>query len=37
MAYNEKLADRTRELITLTHKITEEKKMDVSQWTLLAK
>ena len=27
MAYNEKLADRTREIITLTHKITEEKKM----------
>lgn len=27
MAYNEKLADRVRELITLTHKITEEKKM----------
>ena len=27
MAYNEKLADRTREIITHTHKITEEKKM----------
>ena len=27
MAYNEKLADRTREIISLTHKITEEKKM----------
>ncbi|MBL7703657.1 MAG: TfoX/Sxy family protein [Ferruginibacter sp.] len=27
MAYNEKLADRVRELIALTHKITEEKKM----------
>jgi TfoX/Sxy family transcriptional regulator of competence genes len=27
MAYNEKLADRVRELITQTHKITEEKKM----------
>jgi len=27
MAYNEKLADRTREIIALTHKITEEKKM----------
>jgi TfoX/Sxy family transcriptional regulator of competence genes len=27
MAYNEKLADRTRELISITHKITEEKKM----------
>ena len=27
MAYNEKLADRVRELISLTHKITEEKKM----------
>lgn len=27
MAYNEKLADRVREIITLTHKITEEKKM----------
>lgn len=27
MACNEKLADRTRELIMLTHKITEEKKM----------
>ena len=27
MAYNEKLADRVRELISITHKITEEKKM----------
>ena len=27
MAYNEKLADRTREIISLTHKISEEKKM----------
>ena len=27
MAYNEKLADRTREIISQTHKITEEKKM----------
>ena len=27
MSYNEKLADRTREIISLTHKITEEKKM----------
>ncbi|HRI23310.1 MAG TPA: TfoX/Sxy family protein [Ferruginibacter sp.] len=27
MAYNEKLADRVREIISLTHKITEEKKM----------
>ena len=27
MAYNEKLADRVRELISPTHKITEEKKM----------
>jgi TfoX/Sxy family transcriptional regulator of competence genes len=27
MAYNEKLADRVREIIALTHKITEEKKM----------
>lgn len=27
MAYNEKLADRVRELIAPTHKITEEKKM----------
>jgi TfoX/Sxy family transcriptional regulator of competence genes len=27
MAYNEKLADRTRDIISLTHKITEEKKM----------
>ena len=27
MAYNEKLADRVREFISLTHKITEEKKM----------
>lgn len=27
MAYNEKLADRVRELVSLTHKITEEKKM----------
>lgn len=27
MAYNEKLADRVRELISQTHKITEEKKM----------
>jgi TfoX/Sxy family transcriptional regulator of competence genes len=27
MAYNEKLADRIREIIALTHKITEEKKM----------
>ena len=27
MAYNEKLADRIREFIALTHKITEEKKM----------
>ena len=27
MAYNEKLAGRTRELISKTHKITEEKKM----------
>jgi len=27
MSYNEKLADRVRELISLTHKITEEKKM----------
>ncbi|MEP7255423.1 MAG: TfoX/Sxy family protein [Ferruginibacter sp.] len=27
MSYNEKLANRTREIISLTHKITEEKKM----------
>jgi len=27
LAYNEKLADRTREIIADTHKITEEKKM----------
>jgi TfoX/Sxy family transcriptional regulator of competence genes len=27
MAYNEKLADRIREIITLTHKRVEEKKM----------
>ena len=27
MAYNEKLADQTRELISLTHKNVEEKKM----------
>ena len=27
MAYNEELASRTRELISKTHKITEEKKM----------
>ena len=27
MAYNEKLADRVREIISFTHKITEEKKM----------
>jgi TfoX/Sxy family transcriptional regulator of competence genes len=27
MSYNEKLADRTRELISLTHKISEEKRM----------
>ena len=27
MAYNEKLADRVREIISLTHKITQEKKM----------
>lgn len=27
MAYNEKLADRTREIISLTHKDIEEKKM----------
>jgi len=27
LAYNEKLADRTREIIANTHKITEEKKM----------
>ena len=27
MAYNEKLADRVREIISLTHKNTEEKKM----------
>ncbi len=27
MAYNEKLADRTRELIAFTHKNVEEKKM----------
>jgi TfoX/Sxy family transcriptional regulator of competence genes len=27
MAYNEKLADRTREIISLTHKNIEEKKM----------
>lgn len=27
MAYNEKLADRTRGIIARTHKITEEKKM----------
>jgi TfoX/Sxy family transcriptional regulator of competence genes len=27
MAYNEKLADRVREFISLTHNITEEKKM----------
>lgn len=27
MAYDEKLADRLREFISLTHKITEEKKM----------
>jgi TfoX/Sxy family transcriptional regulator of competence genes len=27
MAYNEKLADRTREIISLTHKNVEEKRM----------
>jgi TfoX/Sxy family transcriptional regulator of competence genes len=27
MAYNERLADRIREMISLTHPITEEKKM----------
>ena len=27
MAYNEKLADRVREIISVTHKIKEEKKM----------
>jgi len=27
MSYNEKLADRTREIISLTHKKVEEKKM----------
>jgi TfoX/Sxy family transcriptional regulator of competence genes len=27
MAYNEDLANRTREIISITHKITEEKKM----------
>ena len=27
MPYNEKLADRTREIISLTHTITEEKRM----------
>ncbi len=27
MPYDEKLADRTREIISLTHTITEEKKM----------
>lgn len=27
MAYNERLADRTREIISLTHKKVEEKKM----------
>lgn len=27
MAYNEKLADRVRDIISLTHTITEEKKM----------
>jgi hypothetical protein len=27
MAYNEKLASRTREIISKTHKITKEKKM----------
>ena len=27
MAYNEKLASRVRELISVTHRITEEKKM----------
>jgi TfoX/Sxy family transcriptional regulator of competence genes len=27
MAYNEKLADRAREIIAVSHKITEEKKM----------
>src|SRR5882757_6996264 len=27
MAYNEKLADRTREIISMTHKNVEEKKM----------
>lgn len=27
MAYNENLADRVRDIISLTHKITEEKKM----------
>ena len=27
MAYNEKLADRTREIIAITHKKVEEKKM----------
>lgn len=27
MAFNEKLANRTREIISLTHTITEEKKM----------
>lgn len=27
MAYNEKMADRIREIIAATHKITEEKKM----------
>jgi hypothetical protein len=30
MAYNEKLADRVRELIAPTHKITEEKKCSVA-------
>lgn len=27
MSYKEKLADRVREIISVTHKITEEKKM----------
>ncbi len=27
MAYSEKLADRVREIISITHKITEEKRM----------
>lgn len=35
MAYNEKLANRTRGIISKTHKITEEKKMFGGLWFMV--